>query len=257
METFRVIKIKDSNIEEVNDVVTREVPFTLTIDDKELVTLACSPHNLEDLAIGFLFTSGLIQSVSDIKKVTIDEKQWNVFVEFDNPLQTEEMFFKRIYTSGCGRGILFYNPLDIMYRSKIISDFAVDAARISSLISEFGRSSQSYLQTGGTHSAAIANNQGIVVFREDIGRHNAIDKVIGHMVAGGNSFSNTLLMTSGRVSSDVIFKVRRSNIAIIVSKSAPTDQAVRHAQSMDITLIGFARGKRMNIYSAEKRIQKE
>jgi FdhD protein len=255
METFKVIKVKDTNIEEVNDVVAREVLFTLTVGDKELVTLACSPHDLEDLARGFLFTSGLIQGVSDIKKVTIDDERWNVFVELASPLQTEEMIFKRLYTSGCGRGTLFYSPLDIIYRSKIISDFTVDTAKISSLTAEFGRSSQTYLHTGGTHSAAIANNQGIVVFREDIGRHNAIDKVIGHMVAEGNSFSDTILITSGRISSEIIFKVRRSNIAIIVSKSAPTNQAVRHAQSMDITLIGFARGKRMNIYSAEKRIR--
>ena len=108
--------------------------------------------------------------------------------------------------------------------------------------------------TGGTHSAALSDGKDILVFREDIGRHNAIDKVVGYALVKNVTLKNTLLITSGRISSEVLFKVRKGGIPMVVSKSAPTNQAVKLAREMDITLIGFARGSRMNVYNGEKTV---
>jgi len=164
------------------------------------------------------------------------------------------LVFKRLYTSGCGRGTLFYNAIDIMYKSKIVSDLRIKSTQISALMKDFKKRSRIYLKTGGIHSAALLDEKNIIVFREDIGRHNAIDKVIGGMILKNIPLDNKILATSGRISSEVLLKVRKCNIPIVISKSAPTNQAVRLAREMGITLIGFARGARMNIYSREERI---
>lgn len=253
MESFTITKIRDNVREKAEDLIAQEVPFTLNLAEKEFVTLLCSPFNLEDLVRGFLFTSGIIRNISDIKSLSIDNQQWSSYVDVVNA-EAGNLVFKRLYTSGCGRGTLFYNALDIMHRSKIISKFKINCAVISKLMLDFQKRSTVYLKTGGVHSAALADEDGVLVFREDIGRHNAIDKVIGHALLQNKAFEGTILITSGRISSEVVFKVKKCGIPIIISRSAPTNQAVRLAREMNLTLAGFARSSRMNVYSAEERI---
>ncbi|MDP2906202.1 MAG: formate dehydrogenase accessory sulfurtransferase FdhD [Candidatus Omnitrophota bacterium] len=252
MEVFKVIKIKAGAKEAADDLVVEEVPFTLNIGDKELVTLLCMPADLEDLAAGFLFTSGLIRKIEDIKKIVINREQWVAYIEL--AVADTEMVFKRLYTSGCGRGTLFYSAADLINRVKNVSDFKIEAVKISSLMADFQKKSEIYLKTGGAHSAALADNKGILIFKEDIGRHNAIDKVIGQRLREGGSFENKIMVTSGRISSEVLLKTQKCRIPVVVSKSAPTNQAIRLAKDMGVTLAGFTRGNRLNIYSAEERI---
>lgn len=253
MEAFTITKIK-GNVKEVReDMVAQEVPFTLNLSEKELVTLLCSPFDLEDLIRGFLFTSGLIKNLSEIQRITIDSQRWSCYIEMVNK-DAQDLIFKRLYTSGCGRGTLFYSALDIMHRSKIISEYKIKSTAVSRLMQDFQKRSEVYLKTGGVHSAALIDGDSILVFREDIGRHNAIDKVIGYALSKGKTFEDKILITSGRISSEVVFKGKRCGMPIIISRAAVTNQAVRLAREMDITLVGFARGSRMNVYSAEERI---
>lgn len=230
MEKVAITKIRGNIKETVEDVVTEEIPFTLVVGGQELVTLLCSPSDLEDLVRGFLFTSGLIRKIDEVKKIVLNNEQWTAYIEIVD------------------------SAVDIMHRSKIVSDLKIKSSYVNALMTDFQKKSQEYLETGGVHSAALADEKEILVFREDIGRHNAIDKVIGHTILKNNSFQKKILITSGRISSEVLFKVRKCSIPIVISKSAPTNQALKHAREMDITLLGFARGKRMNIYSGEKRI---
>ncbi len=122
---------------------------------------------------------------------------------------------------------------------------------------EFRKHSEIHRQTGGVHAAALADHTGMLVFREDIGRHNAVDKVIGAYLVQGSSFHDKLLLTSGRLSSEILQKAEACCLPIVVSRGAPTDRSVALARERNITLIGFARGRRMNIYSAEQRIMVE
>lgn len=253
-QTFPVVKIKGNSREAVEDLVVEEVPLTLVLDGKELVTLLCCPQDLEDLSVGFLFTSGLIKKAEEIKKIVINQQQWIAYIDFAEGGKNTELVFKRLYTSGCGRGTLFYNTADIIHRVKIISDFKIEAAKVSGLMADFQKQSESYLKTGGAHSAALAGREGILIFREDIGRHNAIDKVIGSRLKVAGDFENKILITSGRISSEVLLKAQKCKIPIVVSKSAPTNQGIKLAVDMGITLVGFARGNRMNIYSQEERV---
>ncbi len=122
-------------------------------------------------------------------------------------------------------------------------------------VEDFQKRSHLYSQTGGSHSAAIADEKKILVFREDIGRHNAIDKVIGRSLEEDIFLEDKILLTSGRISSEVLLKAQKCHIPIIISRGAPTNQAVKLAQEMDITVSGFVRGKSMNIYTKPERIE--
>lgn len=254
MEIFKITKVRAGIKEVVDDILVSEIPFTIMLGDTELVTLLCTPENLDDLVRGFLFTSGLIKKVADIEKIFLNQEQWVAYVDLTSDINLKDLVFKRMYTSGCGKGTIFYNALDISHRSKIASVHVTRRDYLSSLMVDFQKRSRSYIQTGGIHSAALADEKGIFVFREDIGRHNAIDKVIGYMLLNHRSFDDTVIISSGRISSEVLLKVQKCRIPIIISRSAPTNQAVRLAREMHITLIGFARGDKMNIYSQEQRV---
>jgi len=253
MEHFTIARIKGDTKEVVKDLIAEEIPFTIMVNDKELVTLLCSPLDLEDLVRGFLFSSGLINNVKDLKKIIIDRQQWIAHVNIVGK-KDERLVFKRLYTSGCGKGTIFYNANDIAHRKRIVSDFKIKNKKLNKLMVDFQARAHSYVKTGGVHSAAIADKEKILVFREDIGRHSAIDKAIGQTLLNSADFHNKVLATTGRVSSEVLLKARKCAIPIVISKSAPTNQAVKLSRSMGITLIGFARGSRMNIYSSEERI---
>jgi len=117
------------------------------------------------------------------------------------------------------------------------------------------RESELYRATGGVHSAALCDNRALLIFSEDIGRHNAIDKIFGKCLIEGIQTDNRVIITSGRISSEILLKIAKRNIPIIVSRSAPTSLAVKLANKLGITLIGFARGKRINIYTNDWRVQ--
>lgn len=255
METFKILKIKGKSREVVDDIVVEEVPLTLILGEKELATILCMPSGLKELVTGFLFTSGMIKQPSDIKNITISQERFTAYIDLVNPDITENLIFKRLYTSGCGKGVLFYNAPDLINRTKIISDYRIEARKLSALMLEFQNKSDTYRASGGVHSSALADDKGILIFEEDIGRHNAIDKVIGKRLNEGGDFKNKIIITSGRISSEVLFKIQKCRIPVVISRSAPTNQAVKLARDMNVTLVGFARGNRMNVYSCEERIE--
>jgi FdhD protein len=261
-------KSADENIEKVDiyrvnrdskqageDIVVKELPLTILLNGRELVTLLCSPANLKYLAIGFLLSEGLLHSRNDIKRIIDDGKRGIVRVETVTDLNgEEEQVFKRIITPGCGRGAAFYSAADAVGMNEVKSDLQVNGAEILELMSHFQQRSETYRSTGGVHSAALCDKKNLNVFSEDIGRHNAIDKIFGQCIWEGISTNNQIILTSGRISSEIVIKIARNNVPVLASKSAPTDTAVKLADLLGITLIGFVRGMRMNVYSHHQRI---
>ncbi|MFQ5680446.1 MAG: formate dehydrogenase accessory sulfurtransferase FdhD [Candidatus Omnitrophota bacterium] len=239
------------------DTVACEAPFTINVNKRELVTLLCSPKDLDDLVRGFLFSSGLIRCIGDIEDIVLDTRRWVADARLVDKRLSQELFFKRMWTSGCGRGALFYNSLDILHRGKITSDFRVGRARLVRLAEELQVMSDGFKRSGGVHCAGLSDGERIVVFREDIGRHNALDKALGAGLRQGLDFSRSLVLTSGRLSSEIVLKAKKGGIPIITSRSAPTDQAVKLARDFAMTLVGFVRGRRMNIYAAGQRVSGE
>ena len=237
------------------DKIVRERPMTIFLNDSEVATLMCTPSDLEPLAVGFLFAEGLVGGLRDVKKVSVDEKDGVVWVETKKPVElSQDVVSRRYVTTGCGRGWTVVDATRGKSRLKIRSKSKLPVNSIPMLMTEFLRKSKLFRLTGGVHSAAICNSRGILVYCEDIGRHSAIDKVVGECILGGIRTKDKILVTTGRISSDIVVKAARSGVSIVISKSAPTDLAVQLARDIGITLVGFARGTRMNVYSKASRI---
>ena len=250
-----ILRISGTGAVKERDLVVRETPVTIFLNDVDLVTLLSSPKDLEYLAVGFLFAEGLIKGRKDIKSIFADKKDGVVWVEtVGGKKLRDNILAKRFITTGCGKGLSFIDSPKYRKGLKSSSDLRMQASKVALLMKEFQERSQVYRKTGGVHSAGLANARGVVAFNEDIGRHNAIDKILGECVLKGVKTDGLILMTSGRVSSDLLVKAARARIPIIVSRSAPTDLSVKLARDLGITLVGFARGSRMNVYSSECRI---
>ena len=254
-EKFSILKLTERGSSSIDDVVVKEFPLTIIFNNQELVTLLCSPMNLRYLAVGFLFSEGLVKSKDEIKKVIVDDRRGVVRVETEGDIEpARDVLFKRLVTSGCGRGTSFYSAADAQDQVKVESRIEISTLEVLDLVSKFQHRSQIYRATGGVHSAALCDTSDILVFSEDIGRHNAIDKIFGECILNDIATDDHTIITSGRISSEILLKVAKRNVPIIVSKSAPTNLGVRLAADLGVTLVGFVRGKRMNVYTHDWRI---
>ncbi|MDD4997271.1 MAG: formate dehydrogenase accessory sulfurtransferase FdhD [Syntrophales bacterium] len=253
MEKFEVTAIRRGIRGKEDNWITEEVPLTIEVNGKELATLLSSPRDLKDLVAGFLFTSGLIEGIDPVK-MTIDEERWKASAVIPEGGLPEGVVFRRIYTSGCGRGVIFHNPFDLMQRTEIPFNFSVPAQRVSEVMKTFLKGSPEYRETGGVHSGALANGGEILIFKEDIGRHNTLDKVIGEALSRKVDFSDKIMLTTGRISSEIMSKILRCRVPVLVARGAPTNQAVKLAKEINLTLVGFARGMKMTVFSGEERI---
>ena len=254
-EKLAVLKLTETSSSNIEDVVAREFPLTIILNNRELVTLLCSPANLKYLAVGFLFSEGLLRSKDEIKKIMVDDQRGVVRVETEGDEElTSDALFKRFITSGCGRGASFYSAIDAQDQAKVESRIEMSTPAVLALVHEFQHRSQIYRATGGVHSAALCDTRDVLVFGEDIGRHNAVDKIFGECILNDIATDDHIIITSGRISSEILLKIARRNVPIIVSKSAPTNLGVRLANDLGVTLVGFVRGKRMNVYTHAERI---
>jgi len=256
-ETAKIsmLRLTEEDRSNMEDVVAREFPLTIILNNQELVTLLCSPEDLNYLAAGFLFSEGLIESKDEIKKILVDDQRGMVRVEtVEDTSPDRESVFKRFITSGCGRGASFYNTADAQNQIKVESQAKISTHEVFSLVRDFQQYSQVYRATGGVHSADLCDMESILVFSEDIGRHNAIDKIFGRCLMKDIPTDDRVVITSGRISSEILLKVARRNVPVIVSKSAPTDLGVKLADDLGVTLLGFVRGKRINAYTNDWRI---
>jgi FdhD protein len=254
-ERFLALRVTEQDRSRIEDTVVKEFPLTIFLNNQELVTLLCSPTDLKYLVVGFLASEGLIKGRGDIKKILADDQRGVVRVETEEDKEfASQLIFKRFISSGCGRGASFYSAADVQGQAKIESQVRISALDVFSLVKEFQHYSQIYRITHGVHSAALCDSKRILVFAEDIGRHNAIDKIFGQCLLESIPTDGHMIITSGRISSEILLKVAKRNIPIIISKSAPTNLAVRLSDDFNITLIGFVRGKRMNAYTNDWRI---
>jgi len=252
IERFRVTKIREGKVENAEEVAIKEIPFTININGRDMVTLVSSPNDLEDLTRGFLFTSGMISGERDIN-ISIDYNGWKAYLESDLQERNKNVLFNRLYPEN-EAGVLYYKLYD-KNRTKMACDFSITGVQIIEVMKDFQSRDRVFHQTGGAHSAAIGSREkGILFFREDIGRHNAVDKAIGAAWAKKIHMKDTFIITSGRVSSELVLKCEISGIPLIISKSAPTSQAVALARNTGIILVGFVRGNNMNIYSEYDRV---
>jgi len=242
-------------VSEVSDVVVCEYPFTIYINGEETVTLVCSPDSLDYLTLGYLLSEGIINKKTDIESVDINEEKGAAYVKLSEDAGNSP-YFKggRRPTKGCSGGTIFYNIYDFVQSKISDKKIQIHYKKILSLMEEFTTKSDTFRDTGGVHGAALSDGEKILIFNEDIGRHNAMDKVIGEAFAKDMVFEDKIILTSGRISSEMLIKAAKRNVSVMVSRSAPMDLAIRIGEEINLTTVGFVRGERMNVYTGKDRI---
>lgn len=253
-DTLTIQKINQSKIEETDDFVISEYPLSIYINDQLFITLLCTPKDMEYLIIGYLKNEKIIESLDEIRTIEIIEDDWraNVFLHKEMTLDLSHKV--KLLTSGCGVGTTFHKELDQLMIQSISSDMTLSSDEIYHTSKEFNEQSGLFTKTGGVHSCLYHYKDHSIYF-EDIGRHNAVDKVCGYILKHHIDTSQSYIFSSGRISSDMLLKCAVSNIPIVISRSAPTTLAVKLAESLGITLVGFVRGRKCNIYSNPDRIE--
>ena len=253
MNKVPIIRINDEGTSKVEDRVVEEFSLAIVLNDHELVRLLCSPENLDFLAVGFLFSEGLIKTREDIKEINLEEEKGIIRMKTrDSGKPDKNIFSNRFIGSSGARGVPFENNLQ--WEVGTGSQTRISPREVFTLMDEFIRCSEIFKETGGVHSAALCDKESIIIFHEDIGRHNAIDKVFGESILKDMYTDDLIMITSGRVSSEIVLKVAKKNIPLLISKSAPTNKGVELAHDFCITLLGFVRGRRMNVYTHNRRI---
>ncbi|MEI8354574.1 MAG: formate dehydrogenase accessory sulfurtransferase FdhD [Deltaproteobacteria bacterium] len=226
----------------------REFPLQLIVNGRELATLITSPHDLRYLVAGFLRLEGFVEKIDDFLMLSVCEDFGiaNVIVRGELPEK-----LKPSLTSGCGTGITFNLQHKIPEREKPKPEMLrkVLPDDIFSLMQQLSQLSGAYKASGGIHSAAVAVDKTILLCSEDIGRHNTLDRIAGEALLKGIELSGTTLITSGRISTEMVTKAAVLGIALIASRTSPTDMAVRLADEAGITLIGYVRGGGFNVYT--------
>lgn len=247
-------KYDDGRIESVDDVTILESRVSFYLNGEKIISTMCIPENQDAHAIGFLMSEGVIESPKDIHSLEVDKDGTSVRIEAKiNEKNLKHLYKEKTLVSGCGGGITGNNEnsVEIPFNT---SDLEIEGGKILDSIAKFYKESELYRLTGCVHKAMLLFDDGTEIVAEDIGRHNAIDKVAGRAHLDNRKLERGILLVSGRLSSEMVIKAIMHRIPIVVSRTAPTFLGVKVAQTHGITLIGFARGRRMNIYTHSSRI---
>ncbi len=239
---------------ETDDVIALDEAICVFINDEYYRTLIATPTMVEELVIGHLLGEGIVSSIDEVKNIEVDPLKVSVELHGETDLDLVNMSKIDLITTACGSTT---RPLtgDQINLMKIESDVEVEAEKIWGMVRELNLRSRVYQETGGTHSALICETDGSVVsFAEDVGRHNAVDKVIGACAMARADFSGCVLISSGRQSGEMVLKAARSRIPVIASVAAPLASGIALSRTAGITLICFVRGRRMNIYTHPWRV---
>jgi FdhD protein len=256
LEKVKIVQVLDHQISEQKDVVVKETPLTIFVNEQELVTLLCLPQFQQNLAIGFLASERILSGKKEIESLIFNKNKGVIWIRLNKSFAIDDYFRKgRTVTTGCARGLTFYQVFEKWSGEFVSSKLTIDHQIVVAMVSDLKQRSRLFQETGGTHSALLYKDYTFLFEREDIGRHNAIDKIIGECVMLDIPGDDKILMTSGRVSSEILLKTACWQIPILISRGAPTSAALKLADEIGITLIGFARSKRMNIYTNSWRIK--
>ena len=226
-----------------------ERPFRFCVNDRTLVTIMATPELLEELAAGWLWSNDLIETAEEIKGIFCDVKRALIGVEISGEVPQT---INRTVSSGCGGGALIADMSAAL--PKIEGDLKIAQPDLSRLMAEFFERASMYRETGGVHGAAIADRSEVKFVAEDIGRHNAVDKVIGWALLNKVDTSDQLILTTGRVSSEMRIKSARAGFSIVATRTAATDLAVSMAEQAGMTLVGYVRKNDAVVYCHPGRI---
>lgn len=246
----RAVRLEDRE----KDVIG-EISLKIYINGTEYASLLCLNQLTEELALGFLFSEGVIDTIADVAAISYNERLFAVMITLAAGKSVEKCESLRSVTSGCGKCFTYINPLKHEKFLPVANQDKFPIRDILNAMKEFERQSEIYRSVGGVHSV-LFRHPDFSVFNEDIGRHNCFDKIAGVLLRNNKMtlVQTGMLLVSGRVSSEIITKVIRLGAPVLVSRSTPTAAAVRLAREYNVTLLGYVRGKSGFVYSGEARL---
>ena len=228
--------------------VVQEHPVPLVVNGREIATLVASPHELNFLVAGFLRLQGFVSSPDDFELLSVCKDFGAANVRIKGTLPEK---LKPVLTSGCGTGVTFSTPRALA----IDSGTEYSPEEVFSLMEDLGKNSERYRAHGGIHSAAVGDGQRMILYAEDLGRHNTLDRIAGEALLKGINLSGLMLVTSGRISTEMAAKSAQLGIPLIASRTSPTDMAVKLCEESGITLIGYLRASSFLLYTHPERIK--
>lgn len=230
--------------------LAREIPYTLFVNDIEVLSISTLPTHLRELFVGFLVSEGVLLSVEELFECLVDHGNRLVRVELDVPEERlDKLQRKGMLTSGCAGGLIF--SVEDGRRSPEVNrvPLVVSCTTILERMRELDTFPGIYSVTRGVHAASVADASGTLQILEDLGRHNAVDKIVGYCFLEGIDTRNKLLLTTGRITSEVLIKAARGRFPIIVSRSSASSMAVAMAQRDGIDVVTYVRAGRFNYFS--------
>jgi len=252
---WKTIKFDGESFLNLQDEIVTEFPLTLMLDGEEFATMVCTPTDVIDLVVGFLASEGIIRTYPDIKNISVDLEAGFAYIELVNKsIVNKDHLSKRVIGSCCGKSRQFYFLNDMKTAKTVITRNKITVHQCIGLMKQLEQSSIDFHKTGGLHNAALCDGNGLLISRTDIGRHNALDKVYGHLIQNPIPVKDKIIAFSGRVSSEVLLKISKMGVGILLSKSAPSDLALQLAEELGITVVGFIRNNTLNIYTHLERI---
>lgn len=231
--------------------VAGEFPLTIRMDEREVVTLMTLGTYPELLTLGYLRNQRLIESVSDIKSITVDWERESAYVEThsgEGIIDWENKLAKRTVTTGCGQGTMFSCTLDKIYENPL-PKASLRQSTLYGLLANIAQFNEIYKQAGAVHGCALCEDTNIEIFVEDVGRHNAADTIAGQMWMEGTTGEGKIFYTTGRLTSEIVMKVALMGIPVLLSRSGITYMGLELAQDLCVTMIARAKGRHFLVYN--------
>lgn len=247
---YRYWTVSDHHVEMTEGGVIEESLVTIYVNGQELATVMCSPLEQEALALGFLYNEGVIQSIDEVALVRANLARTVVDVflnrsDFEPPR-------RMVLTSGCGGGVTLQHLTEAY--PALDTDFAITSQVILQRMRDLQSAARLYNQVRGVHTAVLATQDRLLVSAEDVGRHNAIDKIAGKALMAGIDTRDCIILTSGRISSEMLGKARRMGVPLVASRTSPTSISVRLAQAWNMCVVGYVRQGSMRVYTHPQRL---
>ena len=254
--TFEVEAVNERG-EMVPTSIAGEHPLTLYLDKRELVTLMTLGHAPEALAVGFLRNQRIVGAIEDIEAVQVDWETDSVAVTTKKKIDIEKKTSKKTVTTGCGQGTVYGDLMEEIDSVKLRDDVKLADADLFALLEKVRKHETIYKQSGAVHGCALAALDGeILMFVEDVGRHNAVDAIAGFMWLDGIDGSDKLFYTTGRLTSEMVIKCAQMRIPFLVSRSGLTKMGYDIAGQVGLTMLGRASGRHYLAFTGKHRLQR-
>ncbi len=248
------------------EVVAQETPVTIYINGEEFATVVCSPWDIDNMTVGFLCSEGILRSREALGDMLIDEQKGTAHFTIEGYEQNiaGKVFLKRYINSCCGRSrASFYYSTDALLCKDIDAQFGIEPEMVLQLAHRLETESKHFAETGGVHSGILAQGADtgdvaagtLLAFQEDIGRNNVLDRLYGKAFLEGIDLSDKVVAFTGRVSSEIVLKISKMGVPVLISRAAPTNLGLKLADELGITVCGFARAGRFNAYTHTDRLR--